>query len=145
MPSLNAAHAADKWAIVSKGNISIKTHGLSLSALETEITDLESRECDAVRKRDTLMLMRLWSRDFTLQEKQDEIINSKNGLPNYISLTRMIETITILDNNTVSTSGFELFREIRADRKSNPEETRKYFHIWTRKNDLWKLTTKRAG
>ena len=128
---------------MSKENVSFKTSNLKLSDVENEITDLESEECGALKNRDTITLVKIWARDFTQDQKQNKIVDSKNGLPNYLSLGRMIESITEIDKNTVYTSGYEVFREIKATEKFEEERTRKYFHIWTRKNGMWKLTTKR--
>lgn len=115
-----------------------------MSTIEKEITDLESRECGAVKKRDTLTLLRLLTRDFTLDKKQHELVYSKHAFPNYLSLTRMIETFTVIDHNVVFTSGYEMFQEIKDDWKIAQPAKRKYSHTWTRKDGLWKLTSKRS-
>src|SRR5688572_18940675 len=62
-------------------NITFATDNLQMSALEREISDLESLECKALLKRDTAMLKKLWARDFTLDESSGEILtNSGNPL-----------------------------------------------------------------
>lgn len=140
--SLNGLHSQGWWRIASKENISFKTSNMQLSAVEDKMTDLESEECSALKNRDTLTLIRIWARDFTQDGKQNKIVDNKNGLPNYLSLHRMIESIAEMDSNTVYISGDEVFREIKTTEKS-AEATRRFFHIWTRKNGIWKLTTKR--
>ena len=141
--SVMSPGSSDWWQIVSKENLTFKTNSLQLSAVEDKITDLESEECGALKNRDTMALVRIWARDFTQDGKQNKIVDSKNGLPNYLSLHRMTEFISEIDSNTVYTSGYEIFREIKATEKFEEERTRKYFHIWTRRNGMWKLTTKR--
>lgn len=141
--SLNASHSTGWWQIVSRENVSFKTSKFQLSTVENKIMDLESEECGAVRSRDTMTLIKIWARDFTQDGKQNKVVESKNGLPNYLSLHRMAESITEIDSSTVYTSGYEMFREIKGTEKIEAERTRKYFHIWTRRNGLWKLTTKR--
>lgn len=136
------SYRSEKWRIASRENVAFKTHNIPMSPIEIEIMDLESRECIAVKKRDTITLVRLWARDFTQDKKQNELVNNKHGLPNYLSLKRMIETFYAIDNNTVFTSGYESFQEIKNDWKLEPLAKRKYSHTWTRKNGLWKLTTK---
>ncbi len=123
-------------------NVAIRTPNLQMSAIEHEIGDLESRECGALKNRDTLALLNLWARDFTLEEKQNELVYERNGLKNYLSLSRMIEAITSMDSQTVMTSGYEMFREVREGWKIQPDSTRRFFHVWTKKNGAWKLTTK---
>jgi len=141
--SVNGLHSSGWWRVTIKENVTFKTSNMQLSAAEDKITDLESEECGALKNRDTLTSIRIWARDFTQDGKQNRIVDSKNGLPNYLSLGRMIESITEIDSNTVYTSGYEVFREIKATEKFEAERTRKYFHIWTRRNGTWKLTTKR--
>jgi hypothetical protein len=141
--SVNTSPSSGWWQIVSKENVSFKTSKFQLSAVENKILDLESEECGALRSRDTIRLIRIWERDFTQDEKKNRIVDRKDGLPNYLSLYRMTESITEIDSNMVYTSGYEMFREIKATEKVEPERTRKYFHVWTRRYGLWKLTTKR--
>lgn len=132
-----------KWRIYSLESILYKAHNVSMSAIEIEIMNLESRECVAFKKRDTIALMTLWARDFTQDKKQNELVDNKHGLPNFLSLGRVIETFYAIDNNNiVFTSGYESFQEIKDGWKLEPPGTRKYSHTWTRKNGLWKLTTK---
>ena len=141
--SLNASHSSGWWQIVGRENVSFKTSKFQLSSIENKIMDLESEECGALRNRDTLTLIKIWARDFTQDGKQNKVVESKDGLPNYLSLHRMLESIAEMDSNTVYTSGYEVFREIKGTEKIEAERTRKYFHIWTRRHGLWKLTTKR--
>jgi hypothetical protein len=136
------SYGPEKWWFFSRENIGYKAHNIPLSPVELEIMDLESRECVAVKKRDTLSLMRLWARDFTQDKRPNELVSNKHGLPNYLSLDRMIETFYVIDNNTVFTSGYESFREIKNDWQIGLLAERKYSHTWTKKNGVWKLTTK---
>src|SRR5882672_9530002 len=90
---IKGPRSSDWWQVMSKENISFKTNHLQLSAVENKITDLESEECGALKNRDTVALIRIWAKDFTQDGKQNKIVDSKNGLPNYLSLGRMIESI----------------------------------------------------
>src|SRR5687767_10594568 len=95
------SYRSDKWRIISRGNVSFKTYHTQIPAIENKIIDLESLECGAIKKRDTLRLMNLWERDFTLDNKANTLLDSKNALPHYLFFARMIETIIVLNNNTV--------------------------------------------
>lgn len=128
--------------IVGNKNIIIATNNIQMSAIETEISELESREAVAVKERDTIVLKNLWARDFTLDKGQNELLYSNNTLPYYLYFGRYVEKITVLDENTVFTSGYEMFQEIKVDQKIEPERKREYFHTWKRKSGKWKLTTK---
>lgn len=130
------------WQIVSTGPVLYKSHNLVLPPVEKEIIDLESLECTAEKKRDTLSLTRLWARDFTLDKKTNKVVTGKSGLPNYLSLTRMIEKITAIDENTVFTSGYEMFQEVDCTTDLQPPAKRQYAHTWRRSDGLWKLTAK---
>lgn len=127
-----------------RGNISIVSTGLNRSFVEELILTLESQECEAVRIRDQATLQRLWSRDFTLDQKQTEVVSSSNALPAYLSYNRMIEKINVIDSNTVYTSGFEYFQEFKNDLNVTAPTIQKYFHEWSKVNGVWKLTTKRV-
>ncbi|HEY0744205.1 MAG TPA: hypothetical protein VGD40_22215 [Chryseosolibacter sp.] len=131
--------------IVSRGNILIISRGPTLAFLEEMIVTFESQECDALRTRDQSTLQRLWSRDFTLDKKQPEVVSSSNSLPAYLSYNRIIEKINVIDANTVYTSGYESFQEFKNDLNVRPHTIQKYFHAWTKTNGLWKLTTKRSA
>lgn len=130
--------------VISRGNISIVSAGIQLSFVEEMIVTLESQECEAIKTRDQATLQRLWEKDFTLQKNQPEIVTSSNALPAYLSFSRMIEKINVIDPNTVYTSGFEFFQEFKDGLNVTPYTIQKYFHGWTRTNGLWKLTTKRT-
>jgi hypothetical protein len=138
-------YRSEKWWIYSRQNILYKVYKAPLSSVEIEIMDLESRECVAVEKKDTITLAILWARDFTQKKKHNELVQNKHGLPSYLSLRRMIESFSAIDNNIVLTSGYETFREIKNGWKIEPPTRLKYFHTWTRNNGLWKLTTKIAN
>jgi hypothetical protein len=128
--------------IVSKENIVYYSTSPIASHVEKEIAGLESRECTALKKRDGLTLSRLWLRDFSLDKKQNEIVTGNGSLANYLSLTRVIEKITVINSDLVYTSGYELFQELTNSPKLQPPARRTFFHSWKRENGAWKLTSK---
>jgi hypothetical protein len=130
-----------KWITKGQGHIIIATNKLRLTLLEEEISEKESLECNALRERDSTALKNLWLRDFTLDEPQNELHIGKNTLPYYISLTRVIERFTILDN-VVYTSGHEYLQRLKSDGKVNEATRRNYSHMWIKKFGTWKLSTK---
>jgi hypothetical protein len=128
--------------IVSKENIVYYSSSPVASLTEKEIADLESRECTALKKRDELTLSRLWLRDFSLDKKQNEIVTGNSSLANYLSLSRVIEKITVINPDLVYTSGYESFQELTNSPKLQPRARRTFFHSWKRENGVWKLTSK---
>jgi hypothetical protein len=121
-------------------NIVFATYNLTPTVQEQEIADLEGRECKALKERDAAALKQLWSRDFTLDTQQNQLTDGQNAIPNYMSIGRMIENITILDANTISTSGTESSQQVKNGKIENTQHT--FFHTWMRKFGTWKLTTK---
>jgi hypothetical protein len=85
--------------------------------------------------------MTLWARDFTLDETQT-LVSSKGGIPFYIGLYRIVEEVTPIDSVTVMCTGIESQRQIGTYHTDNGEK-KKFFHIWTNFNGVWKLTIKR--
>jgi hypothetical protein len=124
---------------MTEENIAFMSNNLQPSAVENEIVDLESRECKALKERDAATLHQLWSRDFTLDNQQNKLVDGKNALPNYMSIGRMVEKITVLDANMVTTSGTESYQQIKGGKVESGQ--RKFFHTWTRRFGIWKLTT----
>jgi hypothetical protein len=127
--------------LIVKGNIIIETYNFPLTITETEISDMESSECDAILKRDTTALKNIWLRDFTLNDPQNELYHGKNTVPYYISINRTIEKFTILDN-IVYTSGHENLQRLRDNGKVEEPLKRNFSHMWIRKFGKWKLSTK---
>lgn len=127
---------------LSRGNLIIAMTNLQLLPIENEIADLEGLECNALLKRDTAILRKLWTRDFTLDDPLNELVDGKNPLPYYVSYTRMVEKLTVMGDDMVYTSGQEFLQRLRTDGIVEERVTRKYFHAWTRKFGVWKLTTK---
>jgi hypothetical protein len=128
--------------IVSKENIVYYSSSPIASPAEKEIADLESRECTALKKRDGIMLSRLWFRDFSLDKKQNEIVTGNSSLANYLSLSRVVEKITVINADLVYTSGYELFQEFTNSPTLAPAAKRTFFHTWKRENSVWRLTSK---
>lgn len=133
------------WKIISKENIAYKTRSLVLTATENQITDLESRECEALKNRDNFVLMGIWEKDFSLEEVQTEVVQNGNALPYYASLTRMIENLTQIDSVTVFTSGEETFQRISGTGKIEEPKKQRFFHVWKFESGVWKLSSKRSG
>lgn len=135
------ANGQKKW--ITKGHVTIVTNKLRLSSVEEEISELESIECNALRKRDTTALRSIWLRDFTLDGPQNELHIGKNPIPYYLSFTRVIEKFTIIDD-VVYTSGYENAQRLKSDRNIDEVINQNYSHMWIRKFGAWKLATKNS-
>lgn len=124
-----------------RDNITIVTSNLQLSRIENEIAAVEEKEARAVLKRDTLALMRLWQKDFTLNMPTDQVGTSRSGLPYYGTYSRTIEAITNMDS-IVYTRGTELVQPLDLHSKVKPQIKQNFFHVWTKTLGGWRLTTR---
>ncbi|MEX2235315.1 MAG: hypothetical protein WD824_24340 [Cyclobacteriaceae bacterium] len=77
-----------------------------------------------------------------MDDPLNELVDGKNPLPYYVSCARMIEKLTVMGDDIVYTSGKEYLQRLRTDGVVEDRLERKYFHAWTRKFGVWKLTTK---
>jgi hypothetical protein len=64
-----------------------------------------------------------------------------NPIPYYTSVKRMVEKFTPMDN-IVFTSGYETSQKLRRDGSHEEPIKVEFFHTWTRKYGVWKITTK---
>ena len=128
--------------VINDGSVNFKSSGFGDSQLFEKIVGLEMRECDALKARDSIELMMLWVRDFTLDETQS-LVSNKGGIPFYIGLSRTIEKVTPIDSVTVMCTGIEFQRQI-GTYHTDTGEKKNFFHIWTKINGVWKLTTRRT-
>lgn len=133
--------SGDKQYISVGEHVMLQTGNIRISSIERIIVDLESRECKALLKRDTVALRDLWTRDFTLNENLDKVIYEKSNLPYYIAIARMIEKLNVA-GNLAFTSGYEVVQQLSAHGKLEEPVKQSFFHTWTNRNGVWKLSTK---
>jgi hypothetical protein len=133
------ARGHKRW--ISRRHITIETTKLQLSSVEDEIAELESQECDALYRRDTLVLRVIWWRDFTLDGPKSELRTGNSPIPYYTTLYRTIDSFTVTDG-VVYTSGTEYMRRLQSNGKVMGLVTRRFTHMWVRKLFSWKLSSK---
>lgn len=109
--------------------------------IEREIKVLESRESDALQRRDTAELRKLWARDFTADIPANKIMNDKLGLPYYESYSRIVEHLEIKDGQAFS-NGTEFVRLMDEKTKTITTVIKKYMHIWKMGSGGWRLISK---
>lgn len=120
-------------------NLTVKSNSTTLIGKELEISQMEEKECNAVLKGNTTLLRSIWARDFTLDEPQNKVNASKNGLTTYLRFSRMIEQINDI-GDTVFTSGYEEFLPITEETKLTSVK-RTFFHTWKKSGLQWRLVT----
>jgi hypothetical protein len=135
---------ASQNQLIIKDHVVFSSPNIKMSSIELEISDLEEIECKAILKRDTITLIKLWDRDFTLDAPSNELATSKNGLPYYVSFTRIVEHLNVI-GDFVYTDGYELLRPLQANLNIGNPIKRNYLHVWSRKSGSWKLISKHSG
>ncbi len=127
--------------IIVSVNTAVATSHFTMTALESEIRSLEDTEVNALLKRDTATVKKIWAKDFTLDEVQTEMVTSGNPIPYYIFYSRTVEHIDLIDS-LVFSKGSESFRLLHSDATLGEPIQRSYFHTWQKQNGIWKLIMK---
>jgi hypothetical protein len=126
--------------IRARDHVAITTAKLQFSIVENQIIALESEECNALLKRDTIVLRRIWARDYSFDEQITGLANGKNALPYYTVMNRIVEKINPTDS-VVFTSGIEYVQMLNTVEKLSDVTKRTFFHTWRKNYGVWKLTT----
>jgi ketosteroid isomerase-like protein len=115
--------------------------------IETEIKDLEQLEVQAVLQKDTVMLLKLWAKDYVVNAP-DNTINfaGKNTLDRpvlkrpRVSFTRSVEQV-IIRGDVVMAMGSET---VVPSGDQQPVK-RRYTNIWMKQEGMWKLIGRHAN
>jgi ketosteroid isomerase-like protein len=117
---------------------------------ESEIRKLEQMEVQAVLKKDTVTLLKLWDKDYVVNAPDNKInFAGKTTLDRPVlkrartSFTRNIEEI-IIRGNTVFSMGSET---VVTGNDSNAQQIlkRRYTNIWMKQDGFWKLVARHAN
>lgn len=115
---------------------------------EAEIRNLEQQEVQAVLQKDTVMLLKLWAKDY--------VVNAPDNMVNFagkttldrpvltrarVAFTREIEHV-IIRGDVVFTMGSETV--VPGGKQVQPVK-RRYTNIWMKQNGIWKLTARHAN
>lgn len=117
-------------------------------AIELEITRLEQMEVQAILKKDTLTLLKLWASDYVVNAPDNKVnFAGKTTLDRPVlqrsrtSFTRNVEHI-IIRGNTVFSMGNET---LNPDSDSQQIIQRRYTNIWMKMDGSWKLVARHAN
>jgi ketosteroid isomerase-like protein len=119
---------------------------------EGEIRKLEEMESNAVVKKDTATLLKLWAKDYTVNAPSNRVVTSgKNTLDrpvinqaNYASFIREIEHV-IVKGETAIVMGNETVTTAPTDTKPSIIIKRRYSNIWMKQTGSWKLVARHAN
>jgi ketosteroid isomerase-like protein len=114
--------------------------------IEAEIKRLEQMEVQAVLKKDTVTLLKLWDKDYVVNAPDNQInFAGKTTLDRpvlkrpRVSFTRNIEHI-IIRGNTVFSMGSET-----VESQTNSQVKRRYTNIWMKRDGSWKMVARHAN
>jgi ketosteroid isomerase-like protein len=118
---------------------------------ESKIRKLEQMEVQAVLKKDTVTLLKLWDKDFVVNAPDNRInFAGQTTLDRPVlkrsrtSFTREIEQI-IIRGNTVFSMGNEMV--VTTENQTNAQQIikRRYTNIWMKQDGSWKLVARHAN
>jgi len=119
--------------------------------IESEIKKLEQMEVQAVLKKDTVALLKLWDKDYVVNAPDNKInFAGKTTLDRPVlnrsrtSFTREVEQI-IVRGNTVFSMGSETVVPTENQASSQPTVKRRYTNIWMKQDGSWKLVARHAN
>jgi len=117
---------------------------------ESEIRRLEQMEVQAILKKDTVALLKLWDKDYVVNAPDNKInFAGKTTLDRPVlkrsrtSLTRDIEQIIIRGNTVFSMGGETVVTENEIN--SQQIVKRRYTNIWIKQDGSWKLVARHAN
>ncbi len=118
------------------------------NSVENEIRELDKAEAEAVLKHDTIALERLWADDFTVNTPYNDVRTRKRGSRinlYYSKFERNIEKLMIYNDSLVITMGNEVVNRKPPMTLAGRTLTRRFTHIWMKRNGKWQLTARHAN
>ncbi len=119
--------------------------------IETEIKRLEQAEVKATLDRDTMMLRKIWDKNFVVHNPEGKIILSKTNSVDRpvlqaqrVSFTREVEQITI-NGDAVISMGKEVVVPAGDNADAGQTIVRRYTNIWMKKDGSWRLIARHAN
>jgi ketosteroid isomerase-like protein len=121
------------------------------SGTESEIKKLEQLEVDAILKKDTVTLLKLWDKNYVVNAPDNKInFAGKTTLDRPVlrqsrtAFTRDVEHIIVKENIAIS-MGSETVVPTENQSQSQRPIKRRYTNIWVKQDGSWKLTARHAN
>jgi ketosteroid isomerase-like protein len=119
--------------------------------IESEIRKLEQMEVQAILKKDSVTLLKLWDKEYVVNAPDNKInFAGKTTLDRPVlrrsrtSFTRDIEQI-IVRGNTVFSMGSETVVPTEDQSPAQQAVKRRYTNIWMKQGGSWKLMARHAN
>jgi hypothetical protein len=127
---------------------SITTINAQGTSIENEIRELDRAESEAVLNHDTTALERLWADNFTVNSPYNVVGTRKRGDRinlYYSKFERNTEKVIIYSDSLVVTMGNEVVNRKAPMTLAGQTLTRRYTHMWIKRNGKWQLATRHAN
>jgi ketosteroid isomerase-like protein len=120
---------------------------------EDVIRQLEEQECLAVLKQDLAALERLWAEEFIVNNPQNQISTSrdgvldlvKHGLIRYTAFERRIESIRFNADDIAIVMGAETIDPVGAAPRAGGTVERRFTNIWRKQHGTWRVIARHAN
>lgn len=119
--------------------------------VENEIKNLEQSEVKAVLEKDSVMLLKLWDKDYVVNSPDNVVVfPGKSTLDRpvlkrpKVSFTREVEQV-IIKGDVVFSMGNETVIPLGDDRLTGQTVKRRYTNIWMKREGTWKLVARHAS
>lgn len=121
------------------------------SSAEADIRKLEEQERQAVLRKDTATLRKIWDKHFLVNAPTNKIVISEDAVArpvitqmSYASFTREIEQV-LVRGDVVFCMGSEIVVPADGHPNAGRETKRRYTNIWMRQNGVWTLVARHAS
>lgn len=117
---------------------------------ELEIRKLEKHWTQLLDKGDTLSLLKIWSKDYVVNNPNGKIVTSKEIIAlmrnghKFPSVERMIEKITFNQNIAV-VMGKELQQPANMAANQNDWIPRRFTNVWIKSENGWQLAARQSS
>ncbi|HTE32262.1 MAG TPA: nuclear transport factor 2 family protein [Chryseolinea sp.] len=119
--------------------------------IETEIRALEQTEVQAVLKKDTVTLLKLWDKDYVVNSPENRVVFAGTTTVDRpvmkkarTSFTREVEQVIIRGDIVISMGG-ETVTPAGDEPQTGQTVKRRYTNIWMKQATGWKLIARHAN
>ena len=121
------------------------------ASAEADIRKLEEQERQAVLKKDTAMLRKIWDKHFLVNAPTNRIVLTNDAVArpvitqiSYTSFTREIEQV-LVRGDVVFSMGSEIVVPAEGSPNAGKEIKRRYTNIWMKQGGVWTLVARHAS
>jgi hypothetical protein len=117
---------------------------------EKEIRRLEKLELATMQKGDTTALLKIWHKDFIVNNPYGEIVTLpqifgfiRSGKLDYGTVERIVDRVAFVQNVAIS-MGNEIVTPQNATEHAGKKVTRQYTNIWLKTKEGWRMIARQA-